>query len=156
MSLDRKCTKMKELKNWGQVKLTGGNAKMWKKFVCGRVGNKKRGASEQNRITKERPRAQKGACRRHPHLSLTFLIYSTVTDLAKLRGQSTLQPRRTAMWYESNCMGITVRIPWRQSTVCGTSTNCEAYFCVSKSPFSQTIMGRPSRAVTCWRALMHF
>jgi hypothetical protein len=29
---------------------------------------------------------------------LVFLIYSTVTDLAKLRGWSTLQPRITAMW----------------------------------------------------------
>ena len=37
--------------------------------------------------------------------------YSTVTDLARLRGQSTLHPRLTAMWYDRSCMGITVRIP---------------------------------------------
>ena len=33
--------------------------------------------------------------------------YSTVTDLARLRGWSTSHPRRTAMWYASNCKGIT-------------------------------------------------
>ncbi len=59
---------------------------MWKKFVCGRVGNKKRGASEQNRITKERPRAQKGACRRHPHLSLTFLYLFDSDRLGQVAG----------------------------------------------------------------------
>ena len=31
--------------------------------------------------------------------------YSTVTDLARLRGWSTSQPRRQAMWYASNCSG---------------------------------------------------
>src|SRR5260370_38502094 len=32
--------------------------------------------------------------------------YSTVTDLARLRGWSTSQPRRTAMWYASNWRGM--------------------------------------------------
>src|SRR4029077_3582647 len=32
--------------------------------------------------------------------------YSTVTDLAKLRGWSTSQPRRTAMWEASNWRGM--------------------------------------------------
>ena len=31
--------------------------------------------------------------------------YSTVTLLARLRGWSTSQPRRTAMWYASSCRG---------------------------------------------------
>ena len=41
----------------------------------------------------------------------TINNYSTVTLLAKFRGQSTLQPRSTAMWKLSNCIGITVKIP---------------------------------------------
>ncbi len=32
--------------------------------------------------------------------------YSTVTDLARLRGWSTSVPRNTAMWYASSCSGI--------------------------------------------------
>ena len=32
--------------------------------------------------------------------------YSTVTDLAKLRGWSTSQPRSTATWYAKSCRGI--------------------------------------------------
>ena len=34
--------------------------------------------------------------------------YSTVTDLAKLRGWSTLQPLITAIWYDKSCKGIVV------------------------------------------------
>ena len=33
--------------------------------------------------------------------------YSTVTLFARLRGWSTSQPRRTAMWYASSCSGTT-------------------------------------------------
>ncbi len=36
----------------------------------------------------------------------TTQIYSTVTDLAKLRGLSTSVPLNTATWYESSCNGI--------------------------------------------------
>ena len=36
--------------------------------------------------------------------------YSTVTLLARLRGWSTSQPRRTAMWYASSCSGTTITI----------------------------------------------
>ncbi|WP_332856885.1 helix-turn-helix transcriptional regulator [Pseudomonas aeruginosa] len=32
--------------------------------------------------------------------------YSTVTDLARLRGWSTSVPLSTATWYESNCNGM--------------------------------------------------
>jgi len=43
--------------------------------------------------------------------------YSTVTDLARLRGQSTLHPRKTAMWYDRSCMGITVRTPCQSQKI---------------------------------------
>lgn len=45
------------------------------------------------------------------------MFYSTVTDLAKFLGQSTLQPRITAMWYDNNCIGITVSKPLKQITI---------------------------------------
>lgn len=48
-------------------------------------------------------------------------VYSTVTDFAKLRGWSTLQPRITAMWYESNCSGITAKSGTRASWQAGIS-----------------------------------
>ena len=34
-------------------------------------------------------------------------LYSTVTDLAKLRGLSTSVPRAQAVWYASSCSGTT-------------------------------------------------
>ena len=48
-------------------------------------------------------------------------IYSTVTDLAKFLGWSTLQPLITAMWYESNCNGIEVNKGLKASSVAGIS-----------------------------------
>src|SRR6266571_4550008 len=45
--------------------------------------------------------------------------YSTVTDLARLRGWSTSHPRRTAMWYASSCSGTTSRIGSSSSGACG-------------------------------------
>jgi len=45
--------------------------------------------------------------------AVCIMAHSTVTDLARFRGQSTLQPRRTAMWYDRSCIGITVKIPYR-------------------------------------------
>ncbi len=47
--------------------------------------------------------------------------YSTVTDFARLRGWSTLQPRITAMWYESNCSGMVARSGDSISSVSGIS-----------------------------------
>ena len=47
--------------------------------------------------------------------------YSTVTDLARFLGQSTLQSLSTAKWYESSCIGITVKMDCKASTVFGTS-----------------------------------
>ena len=41
----------------------------------------------------------------------------TVTDLAKLRGQSTLCPRRTAKWYDSSCKGMMLTMVCRQLMV---------------------------------------
>ena len=76
--------------------------------------------------------------------------YSTVTDLAKLRGQSTLQPLSTAKWYDRSCIGITVRMPWRTSTVAGISKTWSEKDMVSLSPFSQMIKGLPARATT-WK-----
>lgn len=61
----------------------------------------------------------------------------------------TLHPRSTAMWKDMSWSGMTVRTPWRQSTVCGTSKDLKHIFLVSSSPFSQITIGRPSRAVTC-------
>jgi len=46
--------------------------------------------------------------------------YSTVTDLARLRGWSTSQPRRTAMWYASNWQGTTSKIGESSSGASGT------------------------------------
>ncbi len=41
-----------------------------------------------------------------PSFEAVFLfVYSTVTDLAKFLGWSTLQPRITAMWYARICNG---------------------------------------------------
>jgi len=44
----------------------------------------------------------------------------------------------------------------KQSTVCGTSMVCQAKLLVSTSSFSHMTIGRPSRAVTCCNALVHF
>lgn len=83
-------------------------------------------------------------------------FYSTVTDFARFLGQSMLQPRKTAMWKDKSCMGMTVKTPWRQSTVFGISKVLSAKDFVSSSPSSQMTIGLPSRAVTCCRAFMHF
>lgn len=85
---------------------------------------------------------------RFRHKKKNVMFYSTVTLLARLRGQSTLQPRLTAMWKDRSCIGMTVRIPCRQSTVRGTSRTLDANDIVSLSPSSQIKIGRPSRAVT--------
>ena len=55
----------------------------------------------------------------------------------------TSYPRRTAMWKDRSCMGMTVVTPCRQSTVCGTSTHLYACACVSTSFRLQTRIGRP-------------
>ena len=47
------------------------------------------------------------------------------------------------MWNDRSCMGITVRIPCKQSTVCGTSILLYPNFWVSSSPWLHTIIGRP-------------
>ena len=39
-----------------------------------------------------------GTKKKSSSLSCSFSVYSTVTDFAKLRGWSTLQPRITAIW----------------------------------------------------------
>lgn len=46
--------------------------------------------------------------------------HSTVTLLARLRGLSTLQPRRTAAWKAMSCRGTTVRSGWSGSMMSGT------------------------------------
>lgn len=55
----------------------------------------------------------------------------------------TSNPRRTAMWKDSNWSGITDKIPWRQSTVFGTSRVRNACPFTSSSPSLQISMGRP-------------
>ena len=47
--------------------------------------------------------------------------YSTVTDLARLRGWSTLRPLLTARYYASSCNGTDTTIGIRQSVTTGTS-----------------------------------
>ena len=44
----------------------------------------------------------------------------TVTDLARLRGWSTSNPRSVVKWYESSCRGMMFTIGCKQSTTSGT------------------------------------
>ena len=46
--------------------------------------------------------------------------YSTVTDLARLRGWSTSVPRATAMWYANSWSGMMARTGLSASCVSGT------------------------------------
>ncbi len=55
----------------------------------------------------------------------------------------TSYPRRTAMWKDSNWSGMTDKIPWRQSTILGTSRVRKACPFTSSSPSLQINMGRP-------------
>ena len=55
----------------------------------------------------------------------------------------TSYPRSTAMWKERSCKGITESIPWRQSTVLGTSRVRNACDLTSSSPLLQIMMGLP-------------
>src|SRR6478736_2909072 len=71
--------------------------------------------------------------------SSTNAPYSTVTDLARLRGWSTSVPRRTAMWYASSCNGIVdttgaAMMPvagsfttWRPDMPCATVSSANRY-----------------------------
>lgn len=58
------------------------------------------------------------------NLFLIFFFFLEFQDLKKNTCivSLTSYPRKTAIWKESSCIGITVRTPWRQSTVWGTST----------------------------------
>ena len=47
--------------------------------------------------------------------------HSTVTDLAKFLGWSTLHPLKTAIWYDNNCRGILERIGVNSSKQDGIS-----------------------------------
>ena len=47
------------------------------------------------------------------------------------------------MWKERSCKGITESIPWRQSTVLGTSRVRNACDLTSSSPLLQIMMGLP-------------
>ena len=80
---------------------------------------------------------------------------SETNDRETLLGNATTQvggltsyPRNTAIWKERSCMGITVRIPCRQSTVWGTSSILYANCWVSRSPLLQMRMGRPCKSET--------
>lgn len=71
----------------------------------------------------------------------------TVTDLARLRGWSTLNPRLTARWYESSCIGTMLTMGCKQSTVLGTLTN------LALSPAADSTSVSPSLHTTiCVRA----
>src|SRR5688500_18141539 len=50
--------------------------------------------------------------------------YSTVTDLARLRGLSTSVPRASAAWYASNCTGIACTIGDSTPTWRGVRITC--------------------------------
>jgi len=50
-----------------------------------------------------------------------YWFYSTVTDFAKFLGWSTWHPLITAMWYASNCRGITDNNADKGSSISGIS-----------------------------------
>ena len=79
---------------------------------------------------------------------LTVIIYSTVTDLAKFRGKSTLSPSPTASQYAMSWRGMTLSRPWRQSTVLGISIFSVCSAGNSESLALQMTIGRPPRAMT--------
>ena len=80
----------------------------------------------------------------------TLTIYSTVTDLAKFRGKSTLSPSPTASQYAMSWRGMTLSKPWRQSTVLGISIFSVCSDGNSLSSGLQMTIGRPPRAMTGW------
>lgn len=55
----------------------------------------------------------------------------------------TSQPLSTARWKASNCKGITLSMPCRQSTECGTLIVLFVFLMVSVSSLSQITTGRP-------------
>lgn len=85
-------------------------------------------------------------------LNIIFLVVLPYIKATKLEmwGSEfilTSNPRRTAMWKDSNWSGMTDKIPCRQSTVLGTSRVRKACPLTSSSPSLQIIMGRPYKRI---------
>ena len=74
-------------------------------------------------------------------------VKNTVRRSRQLVWMLTSYPRSTAIWKDRSCMGITVRTPWRQSTVCGTARKLYANCCVSVSSLLHMIIGRPYKGI---------
>lgn len=55
----------------------------------------------------------------------------------------TSYPRRTAIWKDRSCNGITVKITWRQSTISGTLRTNWDFFWSSKSLSPHIMIGFP-------------
>ena len=77
-----------------------------------------------------------------------YCNYSTVTDLARLRGKSTFKPSATASQYAMSWSGMTLSRPCNKSTVLGTSIRSVFSGGNSSSPVLQMTIGRPFRAMT--------
>src|SRR5688572_15562315 len=80
--------------------------------------------------------------------------YSTVTDLARLRGWSTSCPLDVASSQANSCSGTTDSIGWSSVGTWGSRTSTSAYGVTSSSPSSARTMVRAPRARTSWIPLI--
>ena len=78
-------------------------------------------------------------------LLMLWFVFGLVLNVSH---SLTSYPRSTAMWKDNNCSGMTDKIPWRQSTVLGTSRVRKAWSFTSSSPLLQISMGRPWKKIT--------
>src|SRR5436190_3170241 len=77
--------------------------------------------------------------------------YSTVTDLARLRGWSTSCPRALAISQANTCSGIVDSSGCRRVGDCGIRITTSAYGSTVVSPSSAITIVRAPRARTSWR-----
>ena len=80
-------------------------------------------------------------------------VYSTVTDLARLRGWSTSFPLHTAIWYANNCNGMVVTKGSRHSNVSGISMHSSAILRITVSCLLINAIMCPFRAFISWTLL---
>src|SRR5512133_3338273 len=79
--------------------------------------------------------------------------YSTVTDLARLRGWSTSWPLAVAISHANTCSGTTETSGCMRVGVCGTRMMWSAYGTTASSPSSATTMVLAPRARISWMLL---
>src|SRR5919112_4048028 len=79
--------------------------------------------------------------------------YSTVTDLARLRGWSTSWPRWLASSQANSCSGTTATIGCSSVGTRGSEISSSAYGATSSSPSSASTIVRAPRARTSWMPL---